>query len=213
MGVYVPEIAALQLLNTQQILRISIYVDRDEIPEESFGERSTVYPGVADLESIVAKELLLDGELQATVPTQATENRSHGDSLRSQSVTRLEVRSTHHTTVDEEGIALTRLSAVSEYSTDDLGIADQTNPPMDNETAPNSPVWEGKEELRPPSDGKMLVLGKPHPIYLAWLMSMHSVDIGQDEGCIAEGSTHTLTEQHGSRRSGLPAFQGKLKEN
>ncbi|KAK5065434.1 hypothetical protein LTR84_001272 [Exophiala bonariae] len=143
---------------TTSILRISIYVDRDEIPEESFGERSTVYPGRADLESIVAKELLLDGELQATVPTQATESRSHGDSLRSQSVTRLEVRSTHHTTVDEEGIALTRLSAVSEYSTDDLGIADQTNPPLDNETAPNSPVWEGKEELRPPSDGKMLVL-------------------------------------------------------
>ncbi|KAK5209210.1 hypothetical protein LTR41_004745 [Exophiala xenobiotica] len=145
-------------LESGRILRISIYVDRDEIPQESFGQRSTVYPGRADLESIVAKELHPDGELQATVPSEATEYRSLGSAHQNQYTTRLGHRSIHRTTLDAEGTAFARMSAISEYSTDEFGIANQTNPPWDDETAPYGPVWEGKEKMRPVSDGRMIIL-------------------------------------------------------
>lgn len=181
-------------------------------PQESFGQRSTVYPGRADLESIVAKELHPDGELQATVPSEATEYRSLGSAHQNQYTTRLGHRSIHRTTLDAEGTAFARMSAISEYSTDEFGIANQTNPPWDDETAPYGPVWEGKEKMRPVSDGRMIILGELIPIYLAWLMRIHSFDISRDAGCVTKSSTQTIEEQHGSCRSGLPAFQAKVKE-
>ena len=48
----------------RQILQVSIYVNLNDIPKISFGRRSTVYPGTADLNDLVEKEVAFNGELQ-----------------------------------------------------------------------------------------------------------------------------------------------------
>jgi hypothetical protein len=135
-------------------------LDLDHIPESSFGRRTTIYPGRADLEKIVASEISLDEELKVIVPHQATENVSHGSTYQSQSVTRLAYRSSDQGALEAVGSASARLSAISEYSTDEFGIENRSDTPQNNDNISTRPARNGQGKIHPASDGKMLILGE-----------------------------------------------------
>src|SRR3954462_5911443 len=51
-----------------QILQISIYVNLNDVSMVSFGRRSTVYPGLADFESLIEKDLMFSRQLSELGP-------------------------------------------------------------------------------------------------------------------------------------------------
>jgi hypothetical protein len=57
---YIICLSTNQLLIDIQILRISIYVNLDDISQIEFGRRSNVYPRTADLKALVEQELADD---------------------------------------------------------------------------------------------------------------------------------------------------------
>lgn len=115
-------------------------------------------------------EMIPDQELEKTVYQKTMENRCQGSAYPSQSVTHRGYQLTDHTALEAEGTASARLSALSEYSTDDFGMVNQTNQPWSEENTPMGPTQEGKEKdrLQQASEDKTLVLGElPNRLYLA----------------------------------------------
>lgn len=135
-------------------------MDLDDVLESPFGRRTTIYPGRADLEKIVAREISLDEEPNVVVPHQATNNISYGPAYQSQSVTRLEYRSSDQGALEEKiGSASARLSALSEYSTDEFGFENRGDAPLNDDSVSIRPARNGEGEVHLVSDRKMLILG------------------------------------------------------
>lgn len=162
-GVGIP-IPAFPMLNIHQILRISIYLDLDHIPEYSFGRRSTVYPGKADLKKIMAKEISPDGKLEAIELNEAIESGFHHSSAEAQPIARSEHQLSTDKTLELDRIPSTRLSELSVYSTDELSVystdefrsLNKTDMSGNDEQTPVEP----EDDVKLASDGRMIILGE-----------------------------------------------------
>ncbi|KAK5311991.1 hypothetical protein LTR93_011504 [Exophiala xenobiotica] len=124
-------------LESGGILQVSIYVNLDDISKISFGRRSTVYPGQANFDELVEKELSRDGNME-----------SFRRSLPSTPIPP-EYRTQY----------LVRRSALSEYSTDEF-MQPWTNVPHQSEGGVVNPPTQDKgqvSDLRQTSQGSTLI--------------------------------------------------------
>jgi hypothetical protein len=146
-------------LTRDQILQISVYVNFDEIPEVSFGRRSTVYPGTADFESLVEDELTFSSELTDLEVKRTIESPRQISGFEQDLTKPHERRSIESRAVHASGAGVARQSALSEYSADEPVHKGSHHWREGNEFGELRHGSDWKPLVSPPSQDKLLILG------------------------------------------------------
>jgi hypothetical protein len=143
------------------MLQISIYLNLGDISEISFGRRSTVHPGKADLQGLVEKEMILRENLMVVKPEQTAKGPFDRAAISVPPSTSQTLREMESKARRAPPSSSTRQSALSRYSIDEFGLRVETSQEWDEEDEEN----EERYRVLQMWPDNMLILGE----YTTWI--------------------------------------------
>ena len=141
----------------------------NDISEVSFGRRSTVYPGTADLESLLETEMMgYCGELQNLKLEEAGQKGSDASTYRGHPETKSDFQTTERKMFNAIRARVVRESVSSEYSTDVAVSSNETGQRLSPDYTPNVlPYTDNrKHDQQDKCQDETLILGEfIKPVY------------------------------------------------